>query len=349
MRSGAPAVIGVFGLVGSSLAVLAGCSSGGGAMVTMMTMMTPDAGGLDDHLTASLAIPPGMTVTIPAGAKIVAGPGVVITVRGVLLVSAGAQAHASIATAAPHPEQAAAWGGIVVESGGRLDVDGLDLAGAKAALTVNVGSLGARYDNGTITDATVPFQIAKGGRLDTAHANVVNAGGSSGINGELHASYLDYAGTGYDGGIVMSDASSILDVTDSTFHGSAIGGYDYIVSYASTLIHIAYSTITDAHCAFHFNDVARFEIDHVTAGASSPGGAGGQVFWGAMLYGSGAGPNVISNSNFLGSDHDLDQQDANGPLTVTNTYTTGKDSILPTTTWLPADVASAPIADAKPR
>src|SRR5450432_969189 len=349
MRSGAPAVI---GLIGSSLAVLAGCSSGGGAMTTMMAMMAPDAGGLGDHLTASLEIPAGMTVTIPAGAKIVAGPGVVITVRGVLVASAGAAgaaAHASIATAAPHPEQAAAWGGIVVESGGRLDADGLDLAGAHAALTVNAGSLGARYDSGTITDPTVPFQIAKGGRLDTAHANVVNAGGSSGISGELHASYLDYAGGGYDGGIVMNDASSIFDATDSRFHGSAIGGYDYIVSYAAMLIHLAYSTITDAHCAFHFNDVARFEIDHVTAGASSPGGAGGQDFWGAMLYGSGAGPNVISNSNFLGSQFNLDQQNPNGPLTVTNTYTTGMDSILPTTTWLAADVASAPIADAQPR
>src|SRR5450432_3308243 len=230
----------------TALAVLAGCSSGGGAVMTMTMMMAPDAGGLGDHLTASLEIPAGMTVTIPAGAKIVAGPGVVITVRGVLAVSAGAAAHASIATAAPHPEQAAAWGGIVVESGGRLDADGLDLAGAHAALTVNAGSLGARYDSGTITDPAVPFQIAKGGRLDTAHANVVNAGGSSGISGELHASYLDYAGGGYDGGIVLNDASSIFDATDSRFHGSAIGGYDYIVSYAAMLIHLAYSTITDA-------------------------------------------------------------------------------------------------------
>jgi hypothetical protein len=335
MRSAAPAVF------MTGLAVLAGCSSGGGAM-----------GGLSDHLTASLEIPAGSTMTIPAGANIVAAPGVTITVRGVLTIAAGAagaQAHASIATAAPHPEKAAAWGGIVVESGGRLDADGLDLGGATAALTVNAGSLGARYDNGTITDAAIPFQIAKGGRLDTAHANVVNAGGSSGISGELHASYLDYAGSGFDGGIVMSDASSIFDATDSKFHGTSNSSYDYIVSYAATLIHVAYSTITDAHCAFHFNDIARFEIDHVTAGASSPDGAGGLDYWGAMLYGSGAGPNVISNSNFMGSQNNLDQQNANGPLTVTNTYTTGMDSILPTTTWLPADVASAPIADAKPR
>jgi hypothetical protein len=346
MRGGARAVVFVFIL---GLAVLAGCSFGGVA-----TMMATDPGGLGDgdHLTAALVIPAGSTVTILAGAQIVAAPGVVITVRGVLAVSAGAAgaaAHARIATAAPHPEQAAAWGGIVVESGGRLDADGLDIDGVLTALTVNAGSLGARYDHGTITDAAIPFQIAKGGRLDTAHANVVNANGQSGISGELHASYLDYEGGGFSGGIIMSDASSIFDATDSRFHGTAIGGYDYIVSYAATLIHIAYSTITDAHCAFHFDDVARFEIDHVTAGASSPDGAGGQDFWGAMLYGSGAGPNVISNSNFMGSQNNLDQQNPNGPLTVTNTYTTGNDALLPTSIWLPADVATAPIADAKPR
>jgi hypothetical protein len=322
----------------TALAVLAGCSSSGGG-----------ASSLDDHLTASVVIPAGSTVTVQPGQSIVAEPGVVITVRGVLAIAAGAQTHARIATAVPPVDQTDAWGGIVVASGGRLDADGLDLGGATTALAVNAGSLGARYDNGTITDAAIPFQIAKGGRLDTAHANVVNANGQSGISGELHASYLDYEGGGFSGGIIMSDPSAIFDATDSRFHGPMIGGYDYIVSYAATLIHIAYSTITDAHCAFHFDDVARFEIDHVTAGASSPDGAGGQDFWGAMLYGSGAGPNVVSNSNFLGSQFNLDQQNPNGPLTVTNTYTTGKNTILPTTTWLPTDVASAPIADAKPR
>src|SRR5665811_2210087 len=89
------------------LAVLAGCSSGGVA-----TMMATDPGWLGDgdHLTAALVTPAGSTVTIPAGAQIVAAPGVTITVRGVLTIAAGAQAHARIATAAPHPEQAAAWG-----------------------------------------------------------------------------------------------------------------------------------------------------------------------------------------------------------------------------------------------
>ncbi|HEY2732078.1 MAG TPA: hypothetical protein VGK52_19180 [Polyangia bacterium] len=301
------------------------------------------------EVMTSLEIPAGSTITIPAGAKIVAGPSVVITVRGVLSI-ASAAAHARIATTAAHPDQAHAWGGIVVESGGRLDADGLDLAGATTALAVNAGSLGARYDEGTITDANVPFQIAAGARLDTKHAAVVNAGAASGIAGELHASYLDYD-TSVDvvGGLITTDPEAIFDATDSTFHGTASAGNDYIISYASSLVHVAYSTITDAHCAFHFNDVARFEIDHVTAGASSPTDPGAGVVYGAMLYGSGAGPNVISNSSFMGSAFDLDQQSTNGPLTISNTFAKGLVNLLPTSTWLPADVAKTPISDAKPR
>jgi hypothetical protein len=258
--------------------------------------------------------------------------------------------HARIATATPKPDQAHSWGGIVVESGGRLEADGLDLVGAATALTVNVGSLGARYDDGTITDAQVPFQIAAGARLDTAHAAVVNAGDASSIAGEFHASYLDYdTSPSVVAGLITNDPTAIFDATDSTFHGTANAGNDYIVSYESSLVHVAYSTITDAHCAFHFNAVTRFEIDHVTAGASSPAGPGTGVVYGAMLYGSGTGPNVISNSNFMGAEVALDQQSTNGPLTISNTFAKGHVSILPTSTWPPADVAPAPISDAKPR
>ena len=147
----------------------------------------------------------------------------------------------------------------------------------------------------------------------------------------------------------MMDPTAVFDATDSTFHSSAGAGGDFIVSYAAALIHVAYSTINQSHCAFHFNDVTQFEIDHVTAGAASPGGAGNLNVYGAMLYGSGAGPNTISNSNFV-NPINLDQTPPNGPLTITNTYTSGgPNAAMPTWTWAAADVATAPIADAQPR
>ena len=198
--------------------------------------------------------------------------------------------------------------------------------------------------------AIAEFGRAVGARLDTKHAAVVSAGDASLIAGEFHASYLDYdTSSNVVAGLLMTDPTAIFDATDSTFHGSANAGNDYVVSDAASLVHVAYSTITDAHCAFHFNAVARFEIDHVTAGASSPADPGNGVIYGAMLYGSGAGPNVISNSNFMGAQVALVQESTNGPLTISNTFAQGLVSILPTSTWLPADVAPMPISDAEPR
>jgi hypothetical protein len=332
-------------LAGAGVILLvAGCAGGATSPSTM------PAGPLDDGtvLTTALEIPAGTTVVIPPGAKIVAAPGVTITVGGVLSVASQAK-HALIATAAPMPDTSHTWGGIVVASGGHLDADGLDLEGAKNALWLQTGSLASRYDDGTIADAQFALQIEAGARLDTAHARVANASAASGINGELHASYLDYETSALSGGLITSNANAVFDATDSTFHGAMVSGGDYITSYAAALVHVAYSTVNDAHCAFHFDDVARFELDHVTAGMR-PGMPGGPwVVYGAMLYGSGAGPNAISNSNFTGGESDLDQANTNGPLTITNTYTTGRNALDATWTWAAADVAAAPIPDAHPR
>jgi hypothetical protein len=336
-------------VVTSAILLVAGCSGGAASMM----MPAAPTGGLDNGatLTASLEIPAGMTATIPPGARIVAAPGVTITVSGVLVV-ASAEKHARIATASPPSDPSGDWGGIVVASGGQLQADGLDLADASQALWLESGSMPSRYDDGTISDAQHPFQIDTGARLDTAHAAVANAASASAISGEFNASYLDYETTGLAGGLIMSDASAIFDATDSTFHGATVGGGDYITTYAAALVHVAYSTVNDAHCAFHFNDVTRFEIDHVSAGlraGAQPGMGGPWVVYGAMLYGSEAGPNVISNSNFAGTEYGFEWQAGNGPITITNTYTMGLNSMNATWTWAPADVATAPIQDAHPR
>ena len=71
--------------------------------------------------------------------------------------------------------------------------------------------------------------------------------------------------------------------------------------------------------------------------------------WGALLYGSGAGPNTISNSNFMAVYENLDQQFDNGPLTITSTYTSGgTNTAMPSWTWPPADIATTPALDAQP-
>lgn len=295
---------------------------------------------------SSVEIPYGTTVTIAPGARLTAGAGATLTVRGLLVVRSGTGTHARIS-----PSTAGeTWGGIVVASGGALDASGLDLDDADTALSVGVGAASARYASGTIARAEHPFQVERGAALEVLHATVLEAKNSSGIAGSFKASRLDYQKSGAAGGLIMNDANATFDVADSTFRGTADAGGDYVISYGAQLVRVAYSTITGAHCAFHFNDVGRFEIDHVTSGDTVPTGPGNQVAWGAMLYGSGAGPHVIKDSNFLGSDLNLEQLGTNGPLTIINTFTTGKNEPADATwTWEGADVAAAPILDAKPR
>jgi hypothetical protein len=292
----------------------------------------------------SVEIPAGTTRTIARGARLTAGKGATLTVRGRLVVTGGGNARIGPAVAGD------TWGGLIVASGGALDVEGLDLEDADTALSVETGATGASFAGGTITRALHPFDVARGATLGLRGATVLEAKDSSGVSGTLEASRLDYQKSGAAGGVIMKDAGAIFDVADSTFRGTEDAGGDYIISYGAQLVRVAYSTITGAHCAFHFNDVARFEIDHVTSGTEVSKVPGDQIAWGAMLYGSGAGPNVIKDSNFFGVDLDLEQLGTNGPLTITNTFTTGKNAPAENGwTWAAADVAAAPIPDARPR
>jgi hypothetical protein len=322
------------------------CSGTGTSPGTGTVPIAPDVWGDGHVLQSSVEIAAGSTITIEPGAQVTVSPDVTITVRGVLKVASAAGPHAKIS---PQP-QGQPWGGIIVASGGTLLADGLDLESPTMALDIQPGSIDARYDHGTITGADVPFRLELGSRLETSHATVLGATSSSDINGDFTASYLDYQKSGFAAGLTTGGAHATLRAADSTFRGTANAGGDYIVSLGAKLIHVEYSTITNSHCAFHFNDVDQFQIDHVTAGASSPTGPGDLNAWGAMLYGSGAGPNTISNSNFVNSSTNLDLLGTNGPLTITNTYSTGKNTQADTGwTWAPADVASAPIANAQPR
>jgi hypothetical protein len=324
---------------------LAGC---GGTGQTPSTIVTNDGiTWTDSTLTGPVEIAAGTVVTIAPGAHVTVSGMYPITVRGTLKVASAAGAHARITPATGKGQ----WTGLIVENGGTLVADGLDLDGAETALDVRAGATAARYDHGTITNALFAFNVARAGRLDTAHAKVVTPQSTSSINGEFHASYLDYEKPAINGGFVLSDALAVFDLTDSTLHGAPeVQAADYITTLGASLLHVAYTTINDSHCAFHFDGLDRFELDHVTTGAASPTGPADQNAWGAMLYGSGNGPNVIKDSNFLNGAQNLDQQGANGPLTITNTYTTGKN-VNEAGVWTLSSTerAAAIVPDAMPR
>ena len=83
--------------------------------------------------------------------------------------------------------------------------------------------------------------------------------------------------------------------------GNVLRESKWPVNRAGFVIHSAiHGAVAQAHCVMH---------THTTTGCAVAGlkdGLSYDSFYGAMLYGSGAGPNVISNSNFMGAQVALD-------------------------------------------
>lgn len=278
------------------------------------------------QVSASVTIKAGATVDIAPGASVTAGTGVSITVKGTLSVKSSAT-HAKLG--------GANWKGIVVASGGTLNVDGLDITNAEIGMWTQAGNLDAVMLNSTITNAATPFKMEPGSKLTVTKTVVAKSTGQSNIAGTFTASYLDYD-KGSSEGLELNDAAGTMTISDSTLKG--VGGGDYVVSRAGKLVKVEYTTITGSHCGLHFSAVDKFIIDHVSDDQNS---------YGAMLYGSGAGPNQILSSNVRSTDKDLDFSGVNGATTIDKSYTGGKNTLAANAVI--TNAATAPIANAKPR
>jgi len=282
------------------------------------------AGG--KQLAASVTIKAGATVDIAPGATVTAGTGISITVRGTLSVKASAS-HAKLT--------GMNWKGIVIASGGTLNVDGLDITNAEIGMWTQTGNLDAVMLSSSITNAATPFKMEPGSKLSVTKTTVAKSTGQSNIAGTFTASYLNYD-KGSAEGLALNDPAGTMTISDSTLTG--VGGGDYVVSRAGKLVKVEYSTITGSHCGLHFSAVDKFIIDHVSDDQNS---------YGAMLYGSGAGPNQILSSNVRSTDKDLDFSGTNGATTIDKSFTGGKNTLAANATL--TNVATAPIANAKPR
>ena len=278
------------------------------------------------QLAASVTIKAGATVEIAPGATVTAASGVSITVQGTLSVSAAAN-HAKLT--------GMNWKGIVIASGGTLNVDGLDIENAENGMWTQAGNLDATMLDSSITSAAVPFKMEPGSKLTFTKSKVLKSTGSSQIAGTFAASYMSYD-KGSSEGLELNDAAGTMTISDSTLTG--VGGGDYVVSRAGSLVKVEYTTITGSHCGFHFDAVDKFIIDHVSDDQNS---------YGAMLYGSGAGPNQILSSNVRSTDKDLDFSGTNGATTIDKSYTGGKNTLA--TNAKITNAATVPVPDAKPR
>ena len=294
-----------------------GVDSGGGASGDDAGSVTPpvDAGSVtmtsDDTwqtgktLTTSITIAAGVTVTIAPGAVVTASSGVSITVLGTLKASSQTT-HAKIT--------GTTWNGITVGAGGTLSLVGVDLENAMTALATTGANMDATYDYGTILAASAPFSVGAGGKLSTAHSHVAGTKGMSNVAGSFTASFLSYDSGGNEG-ISLSDPAATLTIDDSKFFGTGVNSGD-MINGSGAKIHFAYSEITAVHCAFHFNNVTQFDIDHANIHGNS---------YGFMLYGSGSTgtrtvgfSNIVSNASY-GADEGS-AQTVNGPITFHDGY-----------------------------
>jgi hypothetical protein len=259
-----------------------------------------------EMLSQSVTIGSGATVTVSPGATINVSSGVTITVAGTLTASSTTKAATINGTG---------WKGIVVASGGTLNLTGVDISGAATAIDVQKGATMAEYDSGTINAATTPFNIESGGTFGTKSATVTGTLGSTSIAGSFTASKLTYNSNG-NTGIVTTDPTAQLSIEDSTLQGTGPTGDMLVSQGGAAKFHVAYSTISNVHCGFHFDAVSEFDVSYVNDESNA---------FGFMLYGSsGSGPFTVTYSNIdQNSAYAYDTQGTNAPITFDHDYVTG--------------------------
>jgi hypothetical protein len=287
-----------------------------------------------ETLAGDTTIAAGTTVTIAPGAKVTIAKGASITVLGTLKSATNAT-HGSITTATPTD----GWGGLVIGSGGTLNLDSIDLVAPAVALSTKAGNTAAAYLNGVISAgaATQPFQMEAGSTLSITKSKAT-AAAQSALAGTFTASYLNYD-KGSNEGLNINDANAVITITDSTLGGS--GGGDYVVVTVAKTLSVSYTTIAGSHCPFHFSTgPSTYTVDHVSDNTNA---------YGWMLYGSGTGPNTISNSNFRDMTQNIEMTGTNGKVTLTNNYFGASPSTLTQGVATTVSTSKTAIANAQPR
>jgi hypothetical protein len=282
------------------------------------------------QLTDSVDIAPNTKVKIGTGAHITAAPQVIITVQGTL---EGGGGQASIS--------GTSWTGIVVARGGTLNLDGVDLSGAQTALSVQPGAQ-ATFADAAITSPHLPFTIGESGTLTLNNVQVTGPSVSSVVEGSLTASHLDYDSNGAQGITLQSDTAT-LAMTDSNLHGPGPVA-DMIVTSGAADVQVSYTDIETVHCAFHFNAIHSFAIDHVNMHNNA---------YGFMLYGSDStGTRSITHCDIDNSSVGIAEAGTNGPITVSDGYWAGNtynDQLTDSQIAVSNMSDQTPVPDAGPR
>lgn len=335
-------------LIGLVAGVLGGCSSSssspspGGEPVPPNdpNARTGEIHGADvwkdgTILTGAVTIAKDGDVEIAPGAKITCAEGSTLYVAGKLHARAAAN-HAKITCSR--------WAGLVVSNGGQADLEGLELENGLIGIATATGALDSRFTDGALLHSLKPFVVSPGSKLTLTKVKALTPEklnpdevSQADVEGVLVASHLDYEAHNYDG--LWVGKGGELDLQDSTFHGT--NAADLVSAYEAKHVKIAYSTFTGAHCGIHIQPAESFEIDHITSDTD---------VYGITIYGSGAGPNTVKNSNFTGFAAWLDFQGMDqGKVSFENVYTKGSEVMTGTPVPTVTGKVTTPIADAKPR
>ncbi|MEA2749599.1 MAG: hypothetical protein QOI41_3742 [Myxococcales bacterium] len=292
-------------------------------------------------LTGTVTIAKDAVVEIAAGAKITCAEGSTLYVAGKIHARAAAS-HAKITCAK--------WAGLIVSGGGQADLEGLELENGLIGIATAVGALDSTFSEGAITNALKPFVVNNGSKLTVSHVKATTPAvvpadqlSQSEIEGTFVASHLDYD-SHHSEGITVRKAMDAakggdLDLQDSNIHGE--NAADLVSAYDANHVKVAYTTLTGAHCGLHMQPAESFELDHITSDTD---------IYGITIYGSGAGPNTVTNTNFTGSAALIDFQGFDqGHIAFDNIYTNGNEVLKGTPPPTITGKVTAPIADAKPR
>lgn len=323
-------------LVALALVPLPACSSDDGAQPDTRAgdIRTNDVWKNGVELTGTVRIIAPAVVEIEPGAAIKCAPGAQILVGGTLRKAAGTRSKIACAE----------WGGIVVAQGGKVELDGFELENAAIGIDTTEGAADSSLTNASIKGSLKPFRVGTKSKLTLTKVDAVvpskvddNVISIAEVRGTLVASRLDYdAGT--NEGISLKDGGEAV-IEDSNLHGT--NGQDMVSAYKAKSLKLSYSTLTGAHCGPHIEGIDSFTIDHITSEKNT---------YGLTIYGAGAGPNVVKDSNLSGDAAWLDLQGDHGPITFENIHFGGGKEVIMNTDppTLPPN-APAPIANAKPR
>lgn len=299
-------------LAGSGAAMnMPGAMAGNGAPAAAgaMAMIPIDPSKLDYDgetvmLTETLIIPAGKTVQVGPGTTFMASAGVKVQVEGTLLVAGSAEAHAKFQGAG----MPRSWEGIVIKSGGVLQLDYVDIGGATYGIHAEAGSM-YTVDHAEIGTSFKAAVLYAGGSFD--HTKF-HASGDDTFSPVNEVSMDDVNGT-----LTIIDASPT--VSNSSFDNSSslvdmirIGGKS-----SPVFDHVS---VVGAHCGFHTNGGVNTEPtikNSVLKGMS----------YGIMAYTSKA---KIENCNFIDNSADVgfcfDAVADNAPTLTNNFYSSGNVS-----------------------